>query len=101
MKKLTNLVFNKWLASAYFTILTISAQAQSGLSTKDVSDEAVSQIEDLKPLLIIICTIGIIVAMIAGGFKFQSDNSDKGKVIGVTVGVIIFLGIALYAINRL
>jgi len=98
MKTVNNKI-KKWFLFGCMFLMDLAARAQ--LDTKSIADKAVSEVSNVKPLLQIFCTLGIIIAMIAGGFKFQSDNSDKGKVIGVTLGVVIFLGIALYAINQL
>ena len=82
------------LALAYANI--VSAQ----IDTKDAVDKATGELEALKPLLEIICGLGIVGVLIYGGWKWQSDNADKPKLIGTIVAVIVVLGLAFWAIDQ-
>lgn len=80
--------------------MVISNVSMAQIDTGDAADEAITQLEQLKPFLEILCGLGIVSALIYGGFKWTSDNTDKQKLIGTVVGVIILLGIAYWAIDQ-
>ena len=71
------------------------------IDTGDAVDEAVNQMEQIVPLLEAICGFGIVGVLIYGGWKWQSDNVDKTKLIGQIVAVVVVLGIAYWAMDSL
>lgn len=79
---------------------TITHLSYGQIDTKDAVDEAVDQFGSLKPLLEILCGLGIIAVLIYAGWKWQSDNVDKTKLIGQVVAVLIVLGLAYWAIDQ-